>query len=148
MTYGYDAFSKGGKMKNFFLGDLSLFPLICYEIIFPELLQKTDLSTNLIVNISEDAWFGSSIGPAQHFAKAKFRAIENNNYLVRSANKGYTAIINNTGEVLKSLKPSEIGSIEIQIPLVQRSQRNKNDLIFFFLLITNILIFLYYKKNK
>ena len=134
-------------MKNFFLGDLSLLPLICYEIIFPKLVQKSDLSTNLIVNISEDAWFGSSIGPAQHFAKAKFRAIENNNYLVRSANKGYSAIISNTGEVLKSLKPSEIGSIEIQIPLEQRGQRNKNDLIFLLLLITNISIFLILQKK-
>lgn len=147
LTYGYDTFSKGEKMKNFFLGDLSLLPLICYEIIFPELVQKSDLSTNLIVNISEDAWFGSSIGPAQHFAKAKFRAIENNNYLVRSANKGYSAIISNTGEVLKSLKPSEIGSIEIQIPLEQRGQRNKNDLIFLLLLITNISIFLILQKK-
>ena len=58
--------------------DLKILPLICYEIIFPNLIQKFDINTNLIVNISEDGWFGNSIGPDQHFAKAIFRAIENN----------------------------------------------------------------------
>ena len=47
----------------------------------------------MIVNISEDAWFGNSIGPHQHFTKAIFRATENNTYLVRSANKGISAFI-------------------------------------------------------
>ena len=70
-------------------------PLICYEIIFTELVQKSDQNTNLIVNISEDGWFGKSIGPYQHFAKGIFRAIEHNSYLLRSTNKGISAIINN-----------------------------------------------------
>ena len=70
-------------------------PLICYEIIFTELTQKASNQTNLIVNISEDGWFGDSIGPYQHFAKGIFRAIENNTFLVRSANKGISAIIDN-----------------------------------------------------
>ena len=63
-------------------------PLICYEIIFPELIQKSEIDTNLVVNISEDGWFGDTIGPHQHLSKAIFRAIENGTYLVRSANKG------------------------------------------------------------
>ena len=77
---------------------MNILPLICYEIIFPELIQKASNKTNLIVNISEDGWFGNSIGPHQHFAKAIFRSIENNSYLVRSANQGISAIISNKGE--------------------------------------------------
>ena len=127
---------------------INILPLICYEVIFPNIVQRTSGSTNLIVNISEDAWFGTSIGPAQHFSKAKFRAIENNNYLLRSANKGYSAIISNTGEVLKSLKPSEIGSIEMKIPLEDRNNKNKNDLIFFIILITYILTYFMLKRLK
>ena len=78
-------------------------PLICYEIIFTEFIQSSDINSNLIINISEDGWFGNSIGPYQHFAKAIFRSIENNSFLVRSANKGISAIINNKGEVIKKI---------------------------------------------
>ena len=59
------------------------------------------------MNISEDGWFGQSIGPHQHFAKSIFRAVENNTFLVRSANKGISAIINNKGEILKKLTSSK-----------------------------------------
>ena len=62
-------------------------PLICYEIIFPNLIQNSEADTNLIVNISEDGWFGKSIGPDQHFAKSIFRAIENNTFLLRSTSE-------------------------------------------------------------
>ena len=81
---------------NFTYEGINLLPLICYEVIFPNIVQRASASTNLIVNISEDAWFGTSIGPAQHFSKAKFRAIENNNYLSEDLHKGYSAIISNT----------------------------------------------------
>ncbi len=148
ITYGYDSFIQGEGIDNFIYEGINLFPLICYEVIFSNLVQKTSTSTNLIINISEDAWFGTSIGPAQHFAKAKFRAIENNSYLLRSANKGYSAIISNTGEVVKSLKPNEIGSIEMKIPLVDRNNKNKNDLIFFIILITYISTYFILKKLK
>ena len=98
---------KGKKQKNLKVGELNILPLICYEIIFPELVQKSDQDTNLVVNISEDGWFGNSIGPYQHFAKGIFRAIENNTYLLRSANKGISAIINNKGQIIKKLGTNE-----------------------------------------
>ena len=127
--------------------DIKILPLICYEIIFPELTQNSPENTNLIVNISEDAWFGKSIGPHQHFSKSIFRAIESNLFVLRSANKGFSAIINNKGQVVKSLTPSERGNIEMEIPLINNSIKNKNDLIFFVLLFTYVLIF-FALKNK
>ena len=108
-------------------------PLICYEIIFTSLTQNKNQNTNLIINISEDGWFGQSIGPYQHFAKAIFRAVETNLYVLRSANKGISAIINNKGEVIKKLKPFEAGNIELEVPLIKNKNKNKNDLIFFVL---------------
>ena len=101
ITLGHGSFSNGKEQENFSFNNINILPLICYEIIFPEITQKSNKNTNLIVNISEDGWFGNSIGPHQHFVKAKFRAIENNSFLVRSANKGISAIINNKGEVEK-----------------------------------------------
>ena len=103
--------------------------------------------SNLIINISEDAWFGGSIGPYQHFAKAIFRAVENNTFVARAANQGVSAFISNTGIVLKKLEPNERGNIEFDIPLINNNLRNKNDLIFFVLLFTYTLIFFTIKKK-
>jgi|TARA_B110000881_G_C18589179_1_gene526790 apolipoprotein N-acyltransferase len=146
ITHGFESFSKG-KLNNYIeLKNFKILPLICYEIIFPELLQKSSPSSDLIINISEDAWFGNSIGPYQHFAKAIFRAVENNTYLARSANKGISAVVNNKGQIIKSLRPNEAGSIEVNIPQIDNKKSSKNDLIFFTLLFTYTLIFFYIKK--
>ena len=147
ITQGHGSFLKGKKQKNIFIDDLNILPMICYEIIFPELIQKADDKTNLIINISEDGWFGKSIGPQQHFAKAIFRAIENDTYLIRSANQGVSAIINNKGEIVKKLNTYEAGSIELNVPLIKSEYKNKNDLIFFTLLFTYLFIFLIF-RNK
>ncbi len=148
ITQGYGSFSRGKIQQNISVNNLNIFPLICYEIIFPELTQKANKKTNLIVNISEDGWFGDSIGPHQHFAKAIFRSIENNSFLVRSANKGISAIINNKGEIVKRLNTFEAGSIEMHIPLLKSEYKNKNDLIFFILLFTYLSIFLIFKNKN
>ncbi len=147
ITYGYGSFSKGTKQKNYKLNDLNILPLICYEIIFPKFIQSSEKNTNLIVNISEDAWFGNSIGPHQHFAKAIFRSIENNTYLARSANKGISAFINTNGVVVKKLEPNEAGNIELNVPLINNNFKTKNDLIFFILLFTYTIIFFLFKKK-
>ena len=147
ITEGHGSFLKGKTYKNLIVNDFNILPLICYEIIFTDLIQKSKAETNLIINISEDGWFGDTIGPNQHFAKSIFRAIENNTYLVRSANKGISAIIDNKGKIVKQLKRNEAGNIEFEIPLI-KSNKNKNDLIFFSLLITYLFIFLIYKKKN
>ena len=94
ITEGHGSFTKGTKNNIFILDNFKILPLICYEIIFPQLSQN-QINKNLIINITEDAWFGDTMGPHQHFAKAIFRAIENNVFLIRSANKGYSAFIDN-----------------------------------------------------
>ena len=139
---------KGHKQKNLVLDKLNILPLICYEIIFTKLVQKSHEKTNLIINISEDGWFGNSIGPYQHFTKAIFRAIEHNSFLIRSANKGISAIIDNKGKVVKKLNPTESGNIELDVPLLNNKNKNRNDLIFFILLFTYIFIFKIMKKNN
>ena len=67
--------------------------MICYEIIYSGKIFKNS-NFDLIVNISEDGWFGKSIGPKQHFAHSIFRAVESGKYLLRSANNGIAAIVN------------------------------------------------------
>ena len=146
ITEGYGSFSRGNSNDIFTLKNLEMLPLICYEIIFPELSQN---KKNLIVNISEDAWFGNTIGPDQHFAKAIFRAVESNVYLIRSANKGFSAFIDNKGIVKKVLKPNEKGVIEFNVPFINNSKKKyKFDLIFFILLFTGVSTFIIFKKNE
>ncbi|OUX36157.1 MAG: apolipoprotein N-acyltransferase [Candidatus Pelagibacter sp. TMED273] len=148
ITQGYGSFSKGSKQKNFLINDLNILPLICYEIIFPKLLEFSDQKTNMIINISEDAWFGNSIGPYQHFSKAIFRSVENNTFLARSANKGISTFINNNGKIIKRLEPHETGNIELEVPLINNNLKNKNDLIFFVLLFTYLSIFLLFRNKN
>jgi len=148
ITEGYGSFSKGLRNDIFLLDDLKILPLICYEIIFPELSQNQK-QKNLIVNISEDAWFGETIGPHQHFANAIFRAIENNVFLIRSANKGFSAFIDNKGVTKKILKPNEVGIIELNVPLINNTSiKYKIDLIFFALLFTCVFLFIVLKTNE
>ena len=148
ITEGHGSFSKGDRTKIFSLNNLKLLPLICYEIIFPELSQVKK-NKNLIVNISEDAWFGETIGPSQHLAKAIFRSVENNVFIIRSANKGFSVFIDNKGVVKKILKPSEIGVIELNVPFIKSAQiKYKIDLIFFVVLFTCIFIFIIFNKNE
>ena len=147
ITEGYGSFLKGGEQENLKIDKLNILPLICYEIIFTKLIQKSNENTNLIINISEDGWFGNSIGPHQHFAKGIYRAIEQNSFLIRSANKGISAIVNNKGAILKQLNSNETGNIELEVPLIKSENKNKNDLIFFALLITYIFTFIYYNKK-
>tara|TARA_B100001057_G_scaffold377754_1_gene383046 strand:- start:38 stop:1252 length:1215 start_codon:yes stop_codon:yes gene_type:complete len=147
ITEGHGSFLKGDKNDNIIIEKLNILPLICYEVIFTDLIQKSSKDTNLIINISEDGWFGKSIGPDQHFAKTIFRAIENDTFILRSTNKGVSAIIDNKGNIIKQLNQNEAGSIEFEVPLI-KSNKSKNDLIFFILLITYLFIFLIYKNKN
>ena len=147
ITEGHGSYSRGNKQKNLKINNISILPLICYEVIFTDFVQKSNADTNLIINISEDGWFGKSIGPDQHFSKSIFRAIENNTFFLRSTNKGTSAIIDNKGNIIKQLNRNEAGNIEFDVPLI-KSKKIKNDLIFFILLITYLFIFLIYKKKN
>ena len=69
---------------------------------------------DLIINISEDGWFGSSIGPKQHFAHSVFRAVESGKYLLRSANNGIAAIVNPLGIIEQKIEYGQSGYIDFK----------------------------------
>ena len=148
ITEGFGSYSVGAIGKGHLYKDQKIIPLICYEVIFTKLLQLDNSENSFVINISEDAWFGDSIGPHQHFAKSVFRAIESNSFILRSANKGISAVVNNKGQVIKSLKSNESGNLEYALPVLKKKYKNRNDLIFFIVLITNLLIFVILKKNE
>ena len=72
---------------------------ICYEIVYPDLVRAAAKGSELLTTITNDAWFGDTSAPYQHFAQASMRAIENGRYLVRSANTGISGIVDPYGRV-------------------------------------------------
>lgn len=76
--------------------------LICYEIAYPELARQASMDSNLIITVSNDSWFGGSIGPHQHLQLARVRAMENGRPIIRATQDGMSAIIDYHGEILVS----------------------------------------------
>ena len=74
---------------------------ICYEVVYPDLVRQFVAGgSELLTTITNDAWFGPTSAPYQHFEQASMRAIENGRYLVRSANTGISGIVDPYGRVL------------------------------------------------
>ena len=103
------SFHRGEEVqRNLQANGTTLASSLCYEIVFPELLRKNiHQDTGMILTISNDAWFGSSIGPDQHLQIARMRAIEFARPVLRSTNTGITAIYNTTGEEIGRLPTFE-----------------------------------------
>lgn len=81
-------------------GDFRVAPFICYEVVYPELVARAAQRADLLVTISNDSWFGASIGPLQHLQMAQMRALETGRYMLRGTNNGVSAIIDHRGRIL------------------------------------------------
>ena len=90
--------------------------LICYESIFPAAVTTADHRPSVFVNLTNDAWFGVSPGPHQHFAQARLRAIEEGVPLVRSANGGLSAVVDPYGRIIAGLRLGESGAFTAPLP--------------------------------
>ena len=151
ITNNYQSFSRGEtrvslNIKNSKI-DLNLLPLICYEIIYSGKLSK-DNNFDYIINISEDGWFGNSIGPKQHFSHSIFRSIESGKYIIRSTNNGISAIINPMGIAEEKVEFGSTGYVELSETKLVKSTPfmllgNK-----IFLMLILIYIFLIFSFNR
>ncbi|WP_209016024.1 apolipoprotein N-acyltransferase [Roseibium sp. RKSG952] len=95
----------------------SVLPLICYEAIFPGLSRNASgQDYSWILNVTNDAWFGRTPGPYQHFAQARLRAIEQGVPLIRAANTGISAVVDPKGRILESLPLFQRGVIDAPLP--------------------------------
>lgn len=91
-------------------------PLICYEAIFPGNVLPDGTRPGWLLNVTNDAWFGNTPGPHQHFAQARLRAIEEGLPLVRAANNGISAVVDPLGRVVRSLPLGVDGIIDSGLP--------------------------------
>ena len=127
--------------------DLNLLPLMCYEIIYSGKLSS-DHNFDYIINISEDGWFGNSIGPKQHFSHSIFRSIESGKYIIRSANNGISAIVNPIGIIEQEVEFGSTGYVELTESKLVKSTPfmlygNKT-----FLMLILVYIFLIFSFNR
>jgi apolipoprotein N-acyltransferase len=94
-------FSAGARVNTLPIGDSRISTAICYEVVYPALIRDGVLEGSaLLTTITNDAWFGRSSAPWQHFQMATMRAIEQGRYLVRSANTGISGVVDPYGRVL------------------------------------------------
>ena len=123
---------------------------ICYEIIFPEEINPNNEKLDLIINITNDAWFGNSSGPFQHFNSSRFRAIEQGIPVFRSANTGISAIIDPYGRIIDKIELGKKGSIFSPLPkkTLETYYSKVGDFLFFGVLILTLLIMIFLKKKK
>jgi apolipoprotein N-acyltransferase len=119
VTAGSIDFSAGKGLQTLQIDHLPPFSsLVCYEGIFPgQVVAKEGRRPEWLLNLTNDAWFGTTSGPYQHLAITRLRAIEEGLPLVRVANNGISAVIDPYGRVLRSLPLNRQGVLDIQLPV-------------------------------
>ncbi len=151
LTNNYQSFSSGQNREIIEINendfDIKILPLICYEIIYSGRIYKSS-KFDYIINISEDGWFGDSIGPYQHFSHSIFRAIESGKYLIRSSNNGISAIINPVGFVEKEISFGNSGFIDFSEKKILKETLFSQHGNKIFLLIILLYIFLIFSFNR
>jgi len=151
ITQGYISFSAADERKILLIENIRFLPLICYEIIYSGKINKNDEEYVFIMNISEDGWFGNSIGPHQHFSHSIFRSIEEGKNLIRSTNGGISAYVDAVGNVVDEIKSTDKGVIEVKSYKKTSKtffSRYGNKIFFYFLIFYITLIFFIKKKGR
>lgn len=151
ITDGAVGFSEGEGPQTIKTKYFSFSPLLCYEVIFPDKIIDKKNRPDLLINVTNDAWFGNSSGPYQHFDMAKMRAVEYGISLARVANTGITAFVDPFGRVIKKIDLNEEGIIDVNlIESVRPTIYSKYGFCPLILLIAALVVILLilYQKNK
>ena len=117
ITHGFLDYTPGVRKLEYISSlNLKVHPLICYESIFFDEVRILNTKPDVIINITNDAWYGKSSGPFQHFEISRTRAIENGLPMVRAGNNGVSAVLDPLGRVVAKLKLNEINVIDHHLP--------------------------------
>ncbi|MGE0503727.1 MAG: apolipoprotein N-acyltransferase [Rhizobiaceae bacterium] len=94
---------------------VTLTPFVCYEIIFPDVVWRDIKGADIILAVTNDAWFGETPGPYQHFRQAQIRAVETGRPVVRSANTGISGVIDGRGRIVDALALGARGVLDATV---------------------------------
>ena len=114
------SFSRGEYVQdNLVANGYHLLPLICFEVAFSDQLSANfSNQTDLLLTVSNDAWFGDSHGPHQHLEIVRMRALEFGRPFLRATNNGITAVIDHQGNIVKQIPQFEEAVLSTEVPLV------------------------------
>jgi apolipoprotein N-acyltransferase len=148
ITNGFQDFSSGDTPHIISWKDLKIRPLICYEVIFPDEIMADNKNSDLLINITNDAWYGN-IGPYQHLDIAKMRSIETGLPMIRAANNGISAVIDSVGRIVNKTNLNEITFIDSYMPnkLKIAIHSNSSKYITLLLIIVSIIVFIFINKK-
>jgi apolipoprotein N-acyltransferase len=150
LTAGIGDFQSGEGFYPLSIGSHSLGTLICYEAILPEAsrIYKKN-GAELLINITNDAWFGETSAPYQHLSMTLFRAIENRLYLIRAANTGISAIIDPIGRVVDRTRLFEKDNLKgtVKFSKIPSCYSKYGDIFVRLIILTTILLFIYSIKR-
>ena len=119
---------------------------ICFDIAFPNTVRKMNKSSLLMINFSNDTWFGNSIGPYHHLSIARVRSIENNRYTIRATNDGISAIISNKGTIVTLLDKGKSDILEGNVKLIKNSTFYSRNGHLFFIILSFIIVLIPFLK--
>ncbi len=140
-------FTSGNSKRLIYSNDINILPVICYEIIFNKILKNiNENNIDVLINITNDSWFGDKIGPYQHFYHSRMRALIANKNLIRVSNNGISALINNKGKIVNFSSLNKKTSLKYFLEF-----KNTNYYVFFhnlflFYLILILLIYFIFIK--
>ena len=142
--------TRGDSPKQMNVGYGSFSPLVCFDIVFGEMVRKDVKSSNYLINVSNDTWFGNSFGPYQHLEISRIRSIENNIPIVRATNDGISALIDSKGTIVDYMGKGNSGILHVKlVPTDVRTFYNKygNLLLYIYLFIVSIKLFFVRMRN-
>ena len=117
---GQSDYRPGHSLEPIDIGKAKLGVLICFESIFPRIARKeVQNGAELLVNVTNDGWFGKTLGPMVHFELARFRAIETGRFLVRSAKTGISAVVDPNGRIVRSIGLFKYGFFVEDVPVLE-----------------------------
>ena len=128
---------------------LKILPIICYEIVFDKIFKNINKKEiDILINITNDSWFGTRSGPYQHFYISRIKALIANKPLLRISNNGISAIIDNNGKIIKSSKLNKITQLKYKLKINNNKSYFPLHKIFMFYLFLIFIFLIIYSKKK
>ena len=147
---GSTDYQKGDAERIITTSDnLKILPIICYEIVFDKIFNNINKKEiDILVNITNDSWFGTRSGPYQHFYISRLKALVANKSLLRVSNNGISAIIDNNGKIIKSSKLNKITQLKYKLKINNNKSYFFIHKIFTFYLFSIFIFLIIYSKRK
>ncbi len=143
-------FNKGSIDRIIVTSDnLKILPIICYEIIFDKIFNNINKKEiDILINITNDSWFGTKTGPYQHFYITRIKSLVANKSLLRVSNNGISAIIDNNGKIIKSTKLNQKTNINYKLNINNnKSYLYVHKLFTYYLFLIFILLLIFSKRK-